>query len=67
MTKQKLTPWYPSDIKPVRKGTYERVWLAESGRNGIPWMRYWNGTHWEGDGNSEGVVQYGIHWRGIAK
>lgn len=39
MTK-KLTPWFPGDVKPARKGVYERDFP-----NGSLYSR-WNGRHW---------------------
>ena len=36
----KLTPWYPPEVKPVRKGVYEVCFTA------LPWYRYWDGRFW---------------------
>ena len=35
------TNWYPSTIKPARKGWYEIKWPSGNVR-----MRYWNGMEW---------------------
>lgn len=66
MTKPKLTPWYPPEIKPGRTGVYIREFWGFS---------YWDGTFW-GFGHSEidgafrdrlfkSAVQ-NAKWRGLA-
>lgn len=37
------TPWFPSDVKPVHPGVYER----DFGTIGIRFA-YWTGTNWGG-------------------
>jgi hypothetical protein len=37
---QQLTPWFPADVKPVRKGVYERAFFARE------FPSYWNGKQW---------------------
>jgi len=41
--KQKLTPWYPSRIKPVRRGLYERDIPTIGVR-----LSFWTGKYWGG-------------------
>ena len=66
-----LTPWFPADIKPVRKGVYE------AGSPFIPpWFFRWNGTKWDGWGESvdfaeihepDDVCLQEFRWRGLAR
>ena len=52
-----LTPWYPPDVKPVRKGLY----IVGSDRLSV--MMYWDGRYWR---NGIGrVVFAAIAWRGV--
>jgi len=52
-----LTPWYPPDVKPVRKGLY----IVGSDRLSV--MMYWDGRGWR---NGLGKVLYKrISWRGV--
>lgn len=39
--KQKLTPWFPPEIKPVHIGVYQR-----KGLNGEVYFNRWNGRFW---------------------
>ncbi|PQV44212.1 helix-turn-helix domain-containing protein [Paraburkholderia sp. BL21I4N1] len=54
------TPWFPSTIKPVRKGFYESHWLIGSNSR----LRYWDGELWLEDGQACGKKDY--TWRGLA-
>lgn len=40
MSEENLTPWFPGDVKPVRKGVYQR----RAGFLGV--YSYWNGRFW---------------------
>lgn len=74
MKKLKLTPWYPADVKPVRKGVYD---TQSQGGDGYA---YWDGRHWfpfkstastalkRGTELSDlGIAEYqGKQWRGVA-
>lgn len=40
MSEEKLTPWFPGNVKPVRKGVYQR----RAGFLGS--YSYWNGRFW---------------------
>lgn len=42
--KQKLTPWFPSDVKPVRKGVYQQI----CGLGKDIGYQYWDGKNWRG-------------------
>jgi hypothetical protein len=56
-----LTPWYPPDVKPVRKGLYI------VGSDELSAMMYWNGEYWL-SGNGQKGYGYGfglVCWRGI--
>ena len=72
--KQKLTPWYPGEIKPIRIGVYERQYPARS------WTSY---CYWDGRIFSQGwkapepAKEYrnlpsassyqNLPWRGVAR
>lgn len=71
MQNNKLTPWFPPDVKPVRKGIYEiktpfgqrySTWL------GNKWS-YWSADLDKAKGMS-GIGDHGLnryHWRGLAE
>ena len=42
MSEPKLTPWFPPDVKPVRRGWYLRDYLSG------PAYSHWNGARWSG-------------------
>jgi hypothetical protein len=52
----KLTPWYPANIKPVRKGWYE---VRCEFKNVCGGMHYWNGKWWG--------ETFAAPWRGVKK
>lgn len=54
------TSWFPSTIKPVRKGFYESDWLIGSQTR----LRYWDGDLWHADGQVCSKQDY--TWRGLA-
>jgi DNA-binding XRE family transcriptional regulator len=54
------TPWFPSTIKPIRKGFYESHWLIGSQTR----LRYWDGELWHADGQVCSKQDY--TWRGLA-
>lgn len=63
MKKPKLTPWYPPEIKPVRKGFYERKWNIRD-NYGTFFRDRWDGQHW----NWHGEMWEGPYsWRGLAE
>ena len=42
--KNKMTPWFPAHIKPVREGVYEiQWWYVDCWDYGFS---YWNGEQW---------------------
>jgi hypothetical protein len=66
----KLTPWFPPEVKPVRKGWYARDFgWRPSVREPEP--QYWNGTAWfYGDmwpEHGDKAEQQNREWRGILK
>lgn len=74
MRKDKLTPWFPGNVKPARKGVYQRDWLD----GGPLWFSYWNGKTWNsGDDTTEGAAcpvnkywksnHQKLPWRGLAQ
>jgi hypothetical protein len=67
------TEWFPSAVKPVRKGVYETGFFNFSNRG----FSYWNGSRWSNqrdwpmaaykERNSiGGAVQYKV-WRGLVR
>ena len=65
---QKLTDWFPGDVKPVRKGVYERNSLTGK-------YSFWTGTHWclgfvsmiQASGSKTGSsCDQKASWRGLA-
>lgn len=71
MGKQRLTPWFPSHIKPVRVGEYNA-----SVRRDPAVRRWWNGRKWSrayfwpehapGFKWLTAADQHSIEWRGLA-
>lgn len=66
MSKQKLTEWFPANVKPVRKGFYQREYESE-------WMigycDFWDGEEWilmSITGLPTGPVTTQLRWRGLA-
>src|SRR5579864_774386 len=51
------TPWFPSTIKPVRKGFCESHWLIGSQIR----LRYWDGDLWQADGLAKAMAS--ARWR----
>lgn len=64
---ERLTNWFPADVKPSLPGWYEREYISS-------WMGKlhdkWDGECWlVGDGNGNAIVQAGKNrrWRGLAE
>ena len=69
--KHDRTPWFPSSVKPARRGVYER----DFGTIGIRFA-YWTGTYW---GGFALLHKHAVHnrrfktghpvapWRGLAR
>jgi hypothetical protein len=53
--KPRLTDWFPSTVKPVLKGVYERAVLRKTDR-----YSYWDGSYW---GLSEISPEAAYRWR----
>jgi hypothetical protein len=70
---QKLTDWFPADVKPVRVGVYQ----TRQGEEFSDWFQFWNGTFWsessgyvDGAFRSQGRPSEGfneVEWRGLAQ
>lgn len=68
MSKQKLTPWFPGHVKPVRPGVYQ-----VDGNFGMGWKN-WDGSHWlafhytsvYAVAESSISVTQDMPWRGLA-
>ena len=67
----KLTKWYSGDVKPVRKGFYERKCIA-SGWPGK--YSFWDGEKWLSGTNHLSIpykkiasCHQQLPWRGVAK
>lgn len=75
MAKQKLTPWFPGNVKPVRVGVYERKPTEFTGLGGK--YSFWNGNKWLlsaetiQEAAEEGCWVWSFEqktpWRGVAK
>ena len=46
MSEQKLTPWFPPAVKPVRRGVYETEFC------GVPGFSRWTGEKWANQAGS---------------
>lgn len=78
MNKVKLTPWFPTEIPPVRSGVYERSIIEDDGLRIEGKFQYWNGNCWCSYGSDPDLAfridnrtrrseyQHG-QWRGILK
>ena len=72
--KQKLTPWYPGEIKPIRIGFYERMY-----HRGQAYFCWWDGAQFGLASEVPSVGKVGVHsilisspyqnipWRGMAR
>lgn len=67
----KLTPWYPGDVKPVRKGVYQTK-VVDLGTG----YQFWNGKRWSVWDETENWALYlkklsscyqEPKWRGVSK
>lgn len=70
----KLTPWYPPHIKPVRVGVYETDAFFEV-VDGVAVFQYWNGRYWgtySGKEIKAATMSWweskhqNVRWRGLA-
>lgn len=69
----KLTPWFPSEVKPVHVGVYAIHRLDESGR--FDYFKKWNGDRWlygSKDANQAALNEWESvnqieSWRGLAE
>jgi hypothetical protein len=63
--KQKLTPWFPAEVDPVRAGVYE---VSQTGRIS---RAVWDGVRWKTDGfygtDNLSWFFWGDKWRGLAE
>lgn len=62
MKRPKLTPWYPPEIKPVRKGCYHRKW-----GNNLMLTSVWNGQSWRTIAGARSGWGQNLPWRGLAE
>lgn len=64
---KKLTPWFPSEVKPARKGHYER----DYGFGDEDIADYWDGNNWwicpVDDPLDLTTSTSNLPWRGLAK
>jgi hypothetical protein len=72
----KITPWYPPDIKPKRRGVYITMSKPNVVHDRGFWFQYWSGTYWKI--RSDTVVgayalkdfnsgHQNVYWKGIQK
>jgi hypothetical protein len=65
MSKKKLTPWFPDDVRPVRIGLYQRDY---GGYDLSP--DFWDGRRWQLcgiDGEPFAMSRKPLPWRGLAE
>lgn len=55
----KLTPWFPADVKPTRKGVYQC-------REGRQYYWFWDGRVWRSSEFGWECVLQRREWRGLA-
>lgn len=60
MSNEKLTPWFKGDVKPARKGVYQREYGAGC-RTDIRFS-YWDGARWRWP-SKESAETASDHWR----
>ena len=67
MAKQKLTPWFPANFKPVRHGWYETRLGHADQMGGFIGRRFWNGLFWSYAAikDAQSATQ-NWQWRGLA-
>jgi hypothetical protein len=53
------TEWYPGEIKPIRKGVYQRS------NNDIILYSYWNGCYWCSGGDTVELALEFKRWRAV--
>jgi hypothetical protein len=70
--KQKMTPWFPPEVKPARKGVYERLGVYIN----CPGYSLWDGQRWRFTMDTpDGAMGYARYettfpdqpWRGLAE
>lgn len=67
MKTEKVTPWYPPHIKPVRNGLYQATMYTNNPASDAPYMQ-WNGERWMNPYNGgKPCEEQSRAWRGLAK
>jgi hypothetical protein len=64
MSTPKVTPWFPADVKPTRKGLYQRQYGYYE-----DYPDLWTGKRWMlcgSDGMPFAVAKFPRPWRGLA-
>lgn len=61
MKVRKLTDWFPGDVKPARKGIYQRDYGIDSIED------YWSGRVWRYAENGTVCLSQNRPWRGLAE
>lgn len=74
MSKEKLTPWFDVEVKPIHTGVYETYFNTDSPDPNFPGYSYWNGTFWGNQWStksmaekSKGLGDQDKLWRGLAQ
>jgi hypothetical protein len=70
----KLTEWFPGDVKPVRRGVYERD-FGDGTHLTFSGFSRWTGSRWawrgatpdEAASEKAMSINYGLRWRGLAE
>jgi hypothetical protein len=83
MNEQKLTPWFPARMEPVREGVYQvrphpKRRYSDAWANGFAWHSVWRDGKWRGatshdiqtalEYEAAGYVSREVYeWRGLAE
>lgn len=66
--KQKLTPFFPPEVKPVHVGVYHATMRPDAfkgSKSTFPQFR-WNGQEWWNDFANRRVMNQHRYWRGLS-
>lgn len=53
---QRLTPWFPGEVKPARPGVYQQKFKGKIG------YQFWNGTRWMAWAGTPEAAMHRMHW-----
>lgn len=62
---ERLSPWFPPNVKPVHRGWYDATVFAAP--KFLPPRFYWNGEVWWNGNENRAVMHQKRFWRGLAR